>query len=36
VELGGQSLTIKIESWLDWQDFKVIMISVVATFVEGR
>jgi len=36
VELGGQNLAIKIKSWLDWQDFKVVMISVVATFVEGR
>jgi hypothetical protein len=36
VELGGQRVTIKIESLLDWQDLKVIVISVVATFVEGR
>jgi hypothetical protein len=36
VELGGQNLAIKIESWLDWQDFKVVMISVVATFVGGK
>jgi hypothetical protein len=36
VELGAQSLAIKIESWLDWQDFEVVSISVVATFVEGR
>jgi hypothetical protein len=36
VDLGGQSLATKIESWLDWQDCKVVVINVVATFVEGR